>query len=218
MTGVNLWFHPSYHQAHFQPSSVIKAAVRLWMSSANISYFSAWCFLRDSFSSWVRVSFVLWYECQLITCCQSHLSIHTPVHRRCIVYIKELMELHEDGGKPTLHLNQIGKPFSTLRLFIMSCMPFTLQSARKEHFLPEKRCLSWKRRNKMRKTKGDFVCQGFWQCNLIVTLMALKRDINVNVIIFCDLKGFTFIFSIVFLFQMSVWNLYCLINFCFLCL
>lgn len=114
---------------------------------------------------------------------KSSLHTHTPVHSHSIVCIKELMELHKDSGKPTLYLREIGKPFSTQRLFIISCVPFSLQSARKEHFPIKRRILGWRTHKEMRKTKGDFfLCQRFWQCNLNAILMALKEKINVILI------------------------------------
>lgn len=71
---------------------------------------------------------------------KSSLHTHTAVHIHSIVYIKELMELHKDSGKPTLHLREIEKPLSTQRLFIISCVLFSL-SDRKEYFPHKKRLL-----------------------------------------------------------------------------
>ena len=48
------------------------------------------------------------------------------------------MELHKDSGKPTLPFREIEEPFSTQRLSIISSVPFSLKSARKEYFSPKK--------------------------------------------------------------------------------
>ena len=57
---------------------------------------------------------------------------------------------------PTLHLRKKEKPFPTQRLFIISCVPFTLQSARKEYFRHKKRVLGQRTHEEMRKTKRIF--------------------------------------------------------------
>lgn len=147
-------------------SVIIKHAMRLCMSQTNFSYSPASYASTETFFAAVCGSFS---SSDMNIGSQHSVKVIAPhallfIVTLRIVYIKELMGLHKDSGKPTLHLRAIGKPFSTQRLFIISCVPFSLQSARKEYFPHKERILGRRTHKEMRKkTKGDFLffCQRY---------------------------------------------------------